>query len=125
MRCFLAGRDPLLHTTATTGSGRTHRVMSKCDARPAAVATSERRSTARRNRASGVFPRWTNQTQEVWVYSHDGPSRRRKYGYIPTTDQSGAGRMGIFPQRTNQAQEVWVYSHNGPIRRRSVRVLTA
>eukprot|EP00976_Prorocentrum_cordatum_P040750 827419-Prorocentrum_minimum.AAC.1 len=23
-------------------------------------------------------PTWTNQTQEAWLYSHDGPIRRRK-----------------------------------------------
>eukprot|EP00959_Pyramimonas_sp_CCMP1952_P270507 5655193-Pyramimonas_sp.AAC.1 len=34
----------------------------------------------------GIFPWWTNQTQEVWVYSHGGPIRRRKHGYIPTMD---------------------------------------
>eukprot|EP00959_Pyramimonas_sp_CCMP1952_P313802 6568756-Pyramimonas_sp.AAC.1 len=50
--------------------------------------------------------------QEAWVYSHngpirrrkrgyiryshDGPIRRRKCGYILTTDQLGAGSMGIF-----------------------------
>eukprot|EP00959_Pyramimonas_sp_CCMP1952_P367856 7705524-Pyramimonas_sp.AAC.1 len=36
----------------------------------------------------GIFPRWTNQTQKAWVYSHDGPIRRSKHGYIPTMDQS-------------------------------------
>eukprot|EP00959_Pyramimonas_sp_CCMP1952_P274416 5736181-Pyramimonas_sp.AAC.1 len=55
----------------------------------------------------GIFPRWTNQTQEVWVYSHDGPIRRRNFGYIPTMDQSDSGSMGIFPRWTNQTQEVW------------------
>eukprot|EP00976_Prorocentrum_cordatum_P087914 1187099-Prorocentrum_minimum.AAC.1 len=54
----------------------------------------------------GIFSRRTNQTQEAWVYSHDGPIRRRKHkkgayygsirrrkrGYILTTDQSGAAR---------------------------------
>eukprot|EP00959_Pyramimonas_sp_CCMP1952_P075235 1572307-Pyramimonas_sp.AAC.1 len=24
----------------------------------------------------GIFPHWTNQTQEAWVYSHDGPIKR-------------------------------------------------
>eukprot|EP00959_Pyramimonas_sp_CCMP1952_P318046 6655567-Pyramimonas_sp.AAC.1 len=28
----------------------------------------------------GIFPQWTNQTQEAWVYSHDGPIRRYTYG---------------------------------------------
>eukprot|EP00976_Prorocentrum_cordatum_P084724 1185780-Prorocentrum_minimum.AAC.3 len=28
----------------------------------------------------GIFSRRTNQTQEAWVYSHDGPIRRRKRG---------------------------------------------
>eukprot|EP00959_Pyramimonas_sp_CCMP1952_P466496 9490044-Pyramimonas_sp.AAC.1 len=23
----------------------------------------------------GIFSRWTNHTQEAWVYSHDGPIR--------------------------------------------------
>eukprot|EP00959_Pyramimonas_sp_CCMP1952_P376650 7888890-Pyramimonas_sp.AAC.1 len=31
---------------------------------------------------------WTNQTQKARVYSHDGPIRRRKHGYIITTDRS-------------------------------------
>eukprot|EP00976_Prorocentrum_cordatum_P067112 1178594-Prorocentrum_minimum.AAC.1 len=66
----------------------------------------------------GVFSRRTNRTQEVWVYSHDGPIIRRKRGYILTTDQSYAGSMGIFSRRTNRTQEVWVYSHVGPIARR-------
>eukprot|EP00976_Prorocentrum_cordatum_P074125 1181393-Prorocentrum_minimum.AAC.3 len=38
----------------------------------------------------------TNQTQESWVYSHDGPIRCRSCGYILTMDQSDAGIMGIF-----------------------------
>eukprot|EP00959_Pyramimonas_sp_CCMP1952_P185456 3877929-Pyramimonas_sp.AAC.1 len=59
-------------------------------------------------------PAACRQTQEAWVYSHNGPIRRRKRGYIPTTDQSDAGSVGTFPQRTNQTQEAWVYSHNGP-----------
>eukprot|EP00959_Pyramimonas_sp_CCMP1952_P272494 5696945-Pyramimonas_sp.AAC.1 len=29
--------------------------------------------------------------QEAWVYSHDGPFRCRKRGYIPMTNQSDAG----------------------------------
>eukprot|EP00959_Pyramimonas_sp_CCMP1952_P076888 1606930-Pyramimonas_sp.AAC.1 len=29
-------------------------------------------------RASGF---WTNRTQEAWVYSHDGPIKRREHGY--------------------------------------------
>eukprot|EP00959_Pyramimonas_sp_CCMP1952_P430333 9013505-Pyramimonas_sp.AAC.1 len=55
----------------------------------------------------GIFSRWTKQTQEAWVYSHDGPSGCRKHGkrgYILTMDQSDAGRMGIFSRRTNQTQ---------------------
>eukprot|EP00976_Prorocentrum_cordatum_P106418 1194445-Prorocentrum_minimum.AAC.1 len=35
----------------------------------------------------GIFSRRTNQTPEAWVYSHDGPIRHRKRGYILTTDQ--------------------------------------
>eukprot|EP00976_Prorocentrum_cordatum_P083890 1185423-Prorocentrum_minimum.AAC.3 len=66
----------------------------------------------------GIFPQWTNRTQEAWVYSHTGPIGRRKCGYILTMDQSDAGSVGLFPQWTNQTQEAWVYSHNGPIRRR-------
>ena len=37
---------------------------------------------------AGTFARWTNQTQEARVYYHDGPIRRRKRGYILTTEQS-------------------------------------
>eukprot|EP00976_Prorocentrum_cordatum_P112760 1195588-Prorocentrum_minimum.AAC.3 len=39
--------------------------------------------------SAGIFSRWTNQTQEARVYSHDGPIRRRKRRYILTMDQSG------------------------------------
>eukprot|EP00976_Prorocentrum_cordatum_P102538 1193093-Prorocentrum_minimum.AAC.2 len=67
----------------------------------------------------GIFPRWTNQTQDAWVYSHDGPIRCRMRGYIPTVDQSDAGRAGIFPRWTNQMQDMRVYSHGGPIRCRT------
>ena len=28
----------------------------------------------------GIFPQQTNQMQEAWVYSHNGPIRRRKRG---------------------------------------------
>eukprot|EP00976_Prorocentrum_cordatum_P066505 1178340-Prorocentrum_minimum.AAC.4 len=35
-------------------------------------------------RSVGIFSRRTNQTQEAWVYSHDGPIRHRKRGYILT-----------------------------------------
>eukprot|EP00959_Pyramimonas_sp_CCMP1952_P082395 1721613-Pyramimonas_sp.AAC.1 len=63
----------------------------------------------------GIFPHWTNRTQEVWVYSHDGPIRCRKRGFIPTMDQSDAGSVGIFPQWTDQTQEARVHSYAGPI----------
>eukprot|EP00976_Prorocentrum_cordatum_P072330 1180672-Prorocentrum_minimum.AAC.2 len=75
--------------------------------------------------SAGIFSRRTHQTQEAWtpearVYSHDGPIRRRKRGYIYshlsmfiiiiiigpigrrkrgyilTTDQSDAGSAGLF-----------------------------
>eukprot|EP00976_Prorocentrum_cordatum_P084313 1185607-Prorocentrum_minimum.AAC.1 len=49
----------------------------------------------------GIFLRWTNQTQEAWVYSHDGPIRRRKHGYILTMDQSDAKSAGIFSKSTS------------------------
>eukprot|EP00976_Prorocentrum_cordatum_P060846 1176069-Prorocentrum_minimum.AAC.1 len=35
----------------------------------------------------------TNQTQEGWVYSHGGPIRHRKAGYILTVDQSDASQL--------------------------------
>eukprot|EP00959_Pyramimonas_sp_CCMP1952_P279310 5839815-Pyramimonas_sp.AAC.1 len=38
--------------------------------------------------SAGTFSRWTNQTQEARVYTHDGPIRRRKRGSILTMDQS-------------------------------------
>eukprot|EP00976_Prorocentrum_cordatum_P006824 137157-Prorocentrum_minimum.AAC.1 len=44
----------------------------------------------------GIFLRWTNQTQEAWVYSHDGPIGRRKRGYVLTMDQSDVESAGIF-----------------------------
>eukprot|EP00976_Prorocentrum_cordatum_P018082 365627-Prorocentrum_minimum.AAC.1 len=57
--------------------------------------------------SAGIFARWTNQAQEARVYPHDEPIRRRKRGYIRTTDQSdtgstGAGSAGICSRRTNQ-----------------------
>eukprot|EP00959_Pyramimonas_sp_CCMP1952_P199649 4176128-Pyramimonas_sp.AAC.1 len=33
-------------------------------------------------------------------YSHDGPIRRRKRGYVATMDQSDAVSVGIFPRWT-------------------------
>eukprot|EP00959_Pyramimonas_sp_CCMP1952_P236694 4946587-Pyramimonas_sp.AAC.1 len=39
----------------------------------------------------GIFSRRTNQTQETRVYSHEGPIKCRKRGYILTRDQSDAG----------------------------------
>eukprot|EP00959_Pyramimonas_sp_CCMP1952_P264955 5540440-Pyramimonas_sp.AAC.1 len=39
----------------------------------------------------------TSLGEEGWrVYSHDGPIRRRKRGYIPTMDQSDAGSVSIY-----------------------------
>eukprot|EP00959_Pyramimonas_sp_CCMP1952_P381882 8002567-Pyramimonas_sp.AAC.1 len=32
--------------------------------------------------SAGIFPPWTNQTQEAQVYSHDGPIRCKKHRYI-------------------------------------------
>eukprot|EP00976_Prorocentrum_cordatum_P075329 1181864-Prorocentrum_minimum.AAC.2 len=48
----------------------------------------------------GITPlsRRTNQMQEAWVYSHDGPIRRRKRGYILMTDQSDAGSADDWKQ---------------------------
>eukprot|EP00976_Prorocentrum_cordatum_P037585 763727-Prorocentrum_minimum.AAC.6 len=40
----------------------------------------------------GIFSRGTNQTQEAWAYSHEGPIRRRKHGYILKRDQSPLSR---------------------------------
>eukprot|EP00959_Pyramimonas_sp_CCMP1952_P044598 931785-Pyramimonas_sp.AAC.1 len=43
--------------------------------------------------SAGMFSRQTNRTLSVErcsPYSHDGPIRRRKRGYILTTDQSDA-----------------------------------
>eukprot|EP00959_Pyramimonas_sp_CCMP1952_P261342 5463851-Pyramimonas_sp.AAC.1 len=36
------------------------------------------------------------------AYSHDGPSRRRKCGYILTLDQSDAGSAGVFSRWTDR-----------------------
>eukprot|EP00959_Pyramimonas_sp_CCMP1952_P135934 2843819-Pyramimonas_sp.AAC.2 len=36
----------------------------------------------------GIFSRWTNQMQEAWVYSHDGPIRCGRRGYILTSPQT-------------------------------------
>eukprot|EP00976_Prorocentrum_cordatum_P091740 1188645-Prorocentrum_minimum.AAC.1 len=70
--------------------------------------------------SAGVFTRWTNQIQEARVYSHDGPIRFRKRGYIHshdgpirfrkrgyihTMDQSDSGSAVIFARWTNQIQE--------------------
>eukprot|EP00959_Pyramimonas_sp_CCMP1952_P196580 4110201-Pyramimonas_sp.AAC.1 len=56
-------------------------------------------------RVAHILTTRTNQTQEAWVYSHDGPIRRGKRGFILTTDQSDTGSAGIFSQRPNQTQE--------------------
>eukprot|EP00976_Prorocentrum_cordatum_P074343 1181481-Prorocentrum_minimum.AAC.5 len=47
--------------------------------------------------SAGIFSRRTNRTQEVRVYSHDGPIGHRKCGYILTTDLSDTGSAGISP----------------------------
>eukprot|EP00959_Pyramimonas_sp_CCMP1952_P165304 3455553-Pyramimonas_sp.AAC.4 len=44
----------------------------------------------------GARFRWTNQTQAARVYSHDGPIRRNRRGYILMMDQSDAGSTGTF-----------------------------
>eukprot|EP00976_Prorocentrum_cordatum_P111772 1195424-Prorocentrum_minimum.AAC.2 len=41
-------------------------------------------------------------------YSHTGPIRCRKHGYIPTPDQSDAGSVGIFPRWTKQTVSMMV-----------------
>eukprot|EP00959_Pyramimonas_sp_CCMP1952_P424736 8896329-Pyramimonas_sp.AAC.1 len=46
--------------------------------------------------------------------SRDRPIRRRKRGYILTTDQSDAGDAGIFSRRTNRTQEARAYSRDRP-----------
>eukprot|EP00959_Pyramimonas_sp_CCMP1952_P434580 9099841-Pyramimonas_sp.AAC.1 len=43
-------------------------------------------------------------TRPSEVYSHDGPIRRGKHGYILTMDQSDEGNMGIFSRRANQTE---------------------
>eukprot|EP00959_Pyramimonas_sp_CCMP1952_P366226 7670168-Pyramimonas_sp.AAC.2 len=59
-----------------------------------------------------------HQTQEAWVYSHDGPIRRRKRGYIPAMDQSDTVSVGIFPRWTIiRRRKQRVCSRDGPIRR--------
>eukprot|EP00959_Pyramimonas_sp_CCMP1952_P390841 8190561-Pyramimonas_sp.AAC.1 len=50
-----------------------------------------------------------NQTQEAWVYSHDGPTRRRKRGYIPTMDQ-----LAGYTARVWRAQASVVIGELGP-----------
>eukprot|EP00959_Pyramimonas_sp_CCMP1952_P006937 144821-Pyramimonas_sp.AAC.1 len=54
------------------------------------------------------FSRWTNQTHDTRVYSHEGPIKRRKRGYILTKDQSDAGNAGrgraAQTVRKNQSQ---------------------
>eukprot|EP00959_Pyramimonas_sp_CCMP1952_P342914 7183823-Pyramimonas_sp.AAC.1 len=53
----------------------------------------------------GIFPRWTNQTQEAWVYSHDGPISRWRFcfcwharhavAHLPARRSSGASHGGL------------------------------
>eukprot|EP00959_Pyramimonas_sp_CCMP1952_P129909 2716719-Pyramimonas_sp.AAC.1 len=43
----------------------------------------------------GIFSQRTNQTQEAWVYSHDGPIGHRNHGYILMTDQSDNQGRGV------------------------------
>eukprot|EP00959_Pyramimonas_sp_CCMP1952_P126098 2636855-Pyramimonas_sp.AAC.1 len=57
-------------------------------------------------RSAGIFSRWTNQTQEAQVYSHDGPIRRKKRRYILTMEQSDARHAGIFSRWTNPAPTI-------------------
>ena len=47
----------------------------------------------------------TNQTQEARAYSHEGPTTRKKRGYVLTKDLPGARSAGIFLRRTDQTQE--------------------
>eukprot|EP00959_Pyramimonas_sp_CCMP1952_P393443 8243852-Pyramimonas_sp.AAC.2 len=47
--------------------------------------------------SEGIFLRWTNQTQEAQVCSHDEPIRHRKRGYIPMMGQSDAGSRNALP----------------------------
>eukprot|EP00959_Pyramimonas_sp_CCMP1952_P189538 3964675-Pyramimonas_sp.AAC.2 len=48
--------------------------------------------------SAGIFSQWTNQMREARVYSHSGPIRCRKRGYILTADQSDTGSVGIFSE---------------------------
>eukprot|EP00959_Pyramimonas_sp_CCMP1952_P095785 2002824-Pyramimonas_sp.AAC.1 len=48
---------------------------------------------------AGIFSRRTSQTQEARVYSYDIPIRRKKRGYILTTDQSDTG-VAVAPSPT-------------------------
>eukprot|EP00959_Pyramimonas_sp_CCMP1952_P357035 7475944-Pyramimonas_sp.AAC.2 len=50
-------------------------------------------------RKHGYIPsRWTNRTQEAWVYALDGPIGRRKHGYILLMDQSASPYPSFFAQ---------------------------
>eukprot|EP00959_Pyramimonas_sp_CCMP1952_P345213 7229484-Pyramimonas_sp.AAC.1 len=42
-------------------------------------------------RGAGILSRRTNHAQEARVCPHEGPTRRKKRGYIFTTDRSDAG----------------------------------
>eukprot|EP00959_Pyramimonas_sp_CCMP1952_P238663 4987104-Pyramimonas_sp.AAC.1 len=44
--------------------------------------------------------RFGRRSQEPWVYSRNGPIRRRNRGYILAMGQSYAGMVGIFSRRT-------------------------
>eukprot|EP00959_Pyramimonas_sp_CCMP1952_P468537 9493399-Pyramimonas_sp.AAC.1 len=50
---------------------------------------------------AGTRTTWTNQTQEVQVYSHNGPIRHIKCRYILTRDQSDTGSHTPSKPRRN------------------------
>eukprot|EP00959_Pyramimonas_sp_CCMP1952_P037418 783097-Pyramimonas_sp.AAC.2 len=64
--------------------------------------SAHRRRTAPCPRRSARPPKLSARPS-LHICDNDGPIRRRKRGYILTTDQSGACRAGIFSRRTKGA----------------------
>eukprot|EP00976_Prorocentrum_cordatum_P073985 1181342-Prorocentrum_minimum.AAC.5 len=67
--------------------------------------------------SAGIFSRCTNKAQEARaqearVYSHDGPIRHRKRGYILTMDPSGAGSAGAGGAPSGPPRWSYLLRHN-------------
>eukprot|EP00959_Pyramimonas_sp_CCMP1952_P017271 366685-Pyramimonas_sp.AAC.1 len=65
----------------------------------------------------GRFPRWTDHMQEAWVYSHDGPVRCRKHGYIRTCAFFKPASSAVNTSLTRSASATCGQTRNGNVGR--------